>query len=731
MRRIAALAALLIPLLLVHPDVAQDGSDSCPAPKVLVSVEISDAALAELRNESGEEISKNLAEKDFSIFIQELIASSSPSVIVRSSGEREEMLDDQIGRIEAGEQEGYDPSAITTYSGNEYLLGVDIDWLSYEVPAGDSDPTDYSIEDNPEGTPTKTLSFYKVTGDLVDLDVGPLLVYGVQSENPDAAETCREMVSGGGTLYSAPGLTPLFFGDIGPRIEDYEEANPVPPRAPSMEVTLTPESVSLKDGHDACTIAVRVTNCRGDAVEGTRVYFEETSGRGSIIGGGTELSVNTQMRMRLSEDYLYAITDADGIARVTWKLDASKGVKAGRDTVDIITDGRGLLNVHTKAEIPISGIILEARAEKDVLAPKQATTIRLSLFELSENAERTPLAGKMLLVDDHLLPNDAKVVVMGATDAGGNPITAADGTAELKFIAGEEERLNRIRVIYPYTGEGYPSGGNPDPVEAWVEIDVKKDEYKGTVNWKESGFLRKSFNFQGDSVRNYDYDFTMNADITKEKNTGQETTDASFRYNDNLYLYSSGRTMTCSGDSAAFEEEWDVESHLSGHVKGYETINTVIQDRYSSYTLPVTPFPVPIPASGTHAYDAWLLLKIHGAEIPFTAEGVIPAGGQVTVLGRSPETGIPVSMLLSPGDSTELFLSKVYYHNNMDMSELKDERISGYLVQTGKNIHKNQWSVSDSNSYHGLLFTLFNTYDATLDMDQSFNRQVTLTVVKL
>ena len=105
MRRIAALAALLILLLLVHPAVAQDGSDSCPAPKVLVSVEISDAALAELRNESGEEISKNLAEKDFSIFIQELIASSSPSVIVRSSGEREEMLDDQIGRIEAGEQD--------------------------------------------------------------------------------------------------------------------------------------------------------------------------------------------------------------------------------------------------------------------------------------------------------------------------------------------------------------------------------------------------------------------------------------------------------------------------------------------------------------------------------------------------------------------------------------------------------------------------------------------------
>ncbi|MCK4269867.1 MAG: hypothetical protein KAW93_05250, partial [Methanogenium sp.] len=64
------------------------------------------------------------------------------------------------------------------------------------------------------------------------------------------------------------------------------------------------------------------------------------------------------------------------------------------------------------------------------------------------------------------------------------------------------------------------------------------------------------------------------------------------------------------------------------------------------------------------------------------------------------------------------------------MSTLRDTKISGLMVQTGKNVYERSWSTRDVGSYHDTLFTFFGS-DASMDLDQSFRRSVTLRVVKL
>lgn len=559
-------------------------------------------------------------------------------------------------------------------------------------------------------------SRYVVTATLLDAD----LLTPVARISAEAAEA--------GSISQAVRSAAAGLG-LSSVIEAHEAAHPVPPRAPSLSVSVNPKSVTAEDIRDSTTITATVRNCRGEPVKGAKVYFESNPARGRVKGEG-EAGEGSGMY-----GWQYSVTDANGNAKATFTLDPAKGSGAGKTTVQTRVEGRGGADASAKAEIAIVGVMLIATPAKPEIPPEGQTDITISLFELGENQERRPLEGRSLFLSKLYVSGDAKVIVAGPTDSDGNPVTDANGEVLLKFVAGKKEGVERLRIIFQDVGRGYP-----DAIETWADIMVKEDKFAGSIDWKESGSLNSVFTFQDwyDTV-DYDYSFAFGARTAKEKSTGQETTDASFSYTDELLLFSSGRTMTQDSPlgneyAVPFEEEWDIETSIRGSVDNYETINRVIRERLSSYEIPVSPFPVSIPQTADFDYDVSILYKTGGDGTLHTGSSRIQDTGTASIPGRAPMTGVAVRALAGalgdPGPyGTVKFLLNRYTSLGDKMQVLQEDGVSGLLVQTGKNVYERSWTVGDTNSYHGELFSFFE-YDARLDMEQRFDRKVTLRVVK-
>jgi len=610
-----------------------------------------------------------------------------------------------------------DVGAVLTYENSLELLGNDA--AAAEVHAGI--PGSINAEYLVTQTIGKVGSRYVVDTAIIDIDLG------IRIASDNRQTTTVEGLTG------AVDEQVAALGDLATLIKAHEATHPVPPRAPSLAVTIEPDAVTPESDRDTTTITVTVRNCRGEVVPDTVVYVEPYSARGRVTAAGGE-----------SEDpghwgWQVAPTGDDGTARATYHLDLSKGTGAGQDTVEIITGGRGQKDVHATVKIPINGVALEVSPVKNVIGPKQSTDIYISLVELSSSGEKTPLGGKVLSIDESRLPNDAGVVVMGPTDPGGNPVTAADGTVVLKFVAGEEERLHRIRVLYTDTGTR-GDGSDPVPVEAWAEIDVKADEYVATVNWRESGSLDYEYHWQYDSyLWDYDYDFTLFTKTQKEKNNGQEVTDGTFRYTSDLSYYTEGRTMVDTpfsrgGLIVPFEEEWDVNADVSGRITSYETINTALEERLSTLFIPVTPFPIPFDVSGSTRYEGSITYTLsEGNELTDSGSGRVANTRAVRVLGSGPQTGImgdtiPMVNSEDPDFGIVRMLRRMSGAIDKNM-EVRDPQITGLLTKAGENVYAKRWSVRESNSYHGDLFEWLDS-TARMDMETEMTREVTLGAVK-
>jgi hypothetical protein len=612
-----------------------------------------------------------------------------------------------------------DVAAVLNLSNQQLLLGDDINGSRGLEASSSSIGAEYLV--------TLTVgtvgSVYQLQMTIIDTDLGTAIYR-------DNTETTS--VRG---LLDAVDTQVAKIGDLSAFIESYEAAHPAPPRAPSISVSIRPESVTPEKSRDTTTITVTVRNCKGDVVPGTKVYFEPYPARGRVTTEAGESEEAGHWGWQV------ATTGDDGTARAIYHLDTSKGTAAGHDTVDIITVGRGQKNVHATAKIPINGVYIEVIPLKDVIGPKQSTDIYISLFELSGTGEKTPLGGKVLYIDESRLPNDAGVVVMGPTDSGGNPITAADGTVVLKFVAGEEERLNRIRILYTDSGtKGDDGVTSPVPVEAWAEIEVKADEYVATVNWRESGSLDYEYSWQYDYYQwDYEYDFTLFTQTQKEKNTGQETTDGTFTYTNDLTYYTEGRTMFDTPFSTGyaivpFEEQWDVNANVKGAITSYETINTALEERLSTLFIPVTPFPIPFDVSGGTGYKGSITYKLSGEnQITDSGDGSIANTKAIRVLGSGPQTGImgdTLAMVSSEHPDYSLTMMLKHMSGAIDKNmEVSDPKITGLLTKAGENVYAKRWSVHESNSYHADLFTWLSS-TARMDMDAEFTREVTLGAVK-
>lgn len=620
-----------------------------------------------------------------------ILQEANPGVRISSAAEIGELLQDEQERMAAGADSGDIRVSIGQKVNAEYVAALSIGQVG---------------------------SRYVVTSSMADAD----LFIVVARASAEAA-----LADG---LDGAVSQAAADLGDLSSLIRAHEKTHPVPPRGPSLSAIINPTSVTSEDIRETTTITVTVTNCAGEPVPGTRVYFEAITSRGQVTGEGK------------SEDpgrygWQYAVTGPDGTAQATYRLVASKGTGAGKDTVTIKTEGRGGKDATTRVDIPITGVRLEARPAKPEIPPEGQTDITVTLFELSPDANRRPLADRSIYLEKLRLSDGVRVIVAGETDTKGNPITNANGEVLLKFIAGKNEGTEQMRILFQDVGRGYP-----DAVETWVEIRVKKDEYAGTINWKESGKMTYEYSFQSihDSIA-YDYSFSLTGHTIKEKSTGKEQTDASYAFTDSYDLFSSGYTPYETSptsehyDIVPFEEKWLVDSSVRGRIDDYPTINRVINEKFSSYEIPVTPYPVPMPATGTHSYDITMTYFVHGTPHTGTDSGTIPAAGTLTVGGTRPVTGIRMKSL--PGimsDVPDRWVIKPLMRQgggiNEKMSALSDAGITSLMKQTGKNVYEQSWSARDAGSYHDTLFTFLDS-DAKMDLEQSFMRDVTLRVVKL
>lgn len=663
--------------ILSAPALAE--TDGCSAPTVYVpqitlgdSISAETAALLNLR------------------FTQTL-QGANPGVRISSAAEIGELLRDEQERMAAGTETGTTGISISEKVSAEYVVALSVNQVG---------------------------SRYVVTASLSDADLFIVVARAsAETASPDELDRAVSDVA-------------TRLGDLATLIRAHEKTHPVPPRGPSLSVAISPPSVTAEDIRDTTTLTATVITCASEPVPGTKVYFEAKTARGWVRGEGE------------SEDpgwygWQYAITGADGTARATYRLDAARGTGAGKDTVSIGTEGRGGKDATIRVDIPITGVMLEASPAKPEIPPEGQTDITVTLFELSPDKVRRPLADRTLYLEKFRLSDGVRVIVAGETDRHGNPVTDANGEVLLKFIAGKKECTEQMRILFQDIGVGYA-----DAVKTWVEIRVKKDEYAGTVNWKESGTMAYEYSFQNnhDSIA-YDYAFSFTGHTTKEKNTGKERTDASCTFTDSYDLFSSGYTAYETSptsehyDIVPFKEKWTVGSSIHGRVAGYPTINRVMNEKYSSYEIPVTPYPVPLPATGSHSYDVGITWLVHGTPHTWGDRGTIPADGAFSVGGRTPVTGIRLKSLPGPGSGIpDSWAIKPLMRQgdaiDEKMSALRDTKITGLMKQTGKNVYEQSWSARDAGSYHDTLFTFLDS-DAIMDLEQSFTRDVALRVVKI
>lgn len=671
------ICTLLILAALTAPVLAE--TDTCSAPTIYV-VQIT----------AGDGISTETATLLNLRYAQEL-QEANPGVRVSSAAEIGELLQAERDELLAGRDAGAEQIAIGEKISAEYVTRLSIGSVG---------------------------SRYVISSSLVDEDLIMVVARGYTTVDTEEELTnaITEHVAG--------------YGDLAALIQAHEKRHPVPPRGPSLSATINPTSVTPEDIRETTTITVTVTNCAGEPVPGTRVYFEAITSRGQVIGEGESKDPGWY-------GWQYAVTDQNGKALATYQLVASKGMGAGKDTVTIGTDGRGGKDVRTRVTIPITGVMMEVRVADPEIPPEGKTDITVSLFELAPDASRRPLADRALLVEEVLLSDGVRVIVAGKTDSKGNPITDANGEVRLTFIAGTKEGTEVVRILFQDVGRGHM-----DALVGLAEIRVKKEEYTGTVNWKESGTMAYEFSFQHmHDLIDYEYAFSLTGQTTKEKFSGKEQTDASYTFTNSYDLFTSGYTpyevspTSERTEIVPFEETWRVDSTVLGQVDDYQTVNRMMNEKFSSWEIPVIAYPVSMPATGSHEYDVTVTYIVHGTEHTGSASGTIPASGTVTLGGRQPMTDIQTDSLpaVSP-DSPDAWPTRTLMLQGAGiddkMTVLRDAKIAGLLVQTGKNVYERSWSSRDAGSYHDSLFTFLGS-DARMDLEQSFTRDVSLRVVKL
>jgi hypothetical protein len=501
----------------------------------------------------------------------------------------------------------------------------------------------------------------------------------------DLAIVVARATAEAGSLDELPSAVTVLagnMGDLAAKILAHEKAHPVPPRDPALTVTVTPESVSPDAGRDTADVAVEVKNCRGEAVEGVPVESDGSERRGTVTA---------------------ATTGADGIAHLTYKLAVSRVRTAGEDTFRVVAVGRGNKKAYAPVAIEIEGIMLDAVAAKPRVSPREATEITATLYSVDRDSARSPLAGRTLKIDETAMASSgARAIPMGATDSNGNPITDANGQVRLKFIAGTKEQVVKLRILYD------------DDYEAFVWIEVKKDEYRVTITWDEQGTGVYHYTQTGavDEQVESSYSFGFDSRTTWNKYSGEEATTASLRYAEQGISEYTGLMATESEYHPIVygtdNMRWTMQGQ--GSLKGAPSVNLVVDERLGTLFVALSPVPIPLGTTGTTDYSGDLTFARSTA--PLHYEGSDDWRRDISALGPQPAPRVL-------GDLSSFPLTDYF----------RDPHVNGLLEKTGSETYARRWHYQDTVSYVWEPFG--NFFDITVEVDGEFSRDATIKGVKL
>jgi hypothetical protein len=126
------------------------------------------------------------------------------------------------------------------------------------------------------GVPQSKYIAYHMTSNLSSMDacgIHPKILYvEITRDDEDLNHTIERNVAG--------------FGDIGSRIQEFEDKQPVPPRGPEMTVSPSRKYVSPLKEERKLDLGIKVTNCRGEDVydknHGQKVFLPMKTERGEI-----------------------------------------------------------------------------------------------------------------------------------------------------------------------------------------------------------------------------------------------------------------------------------------------------------------------------------------------------------------------------------------------------------------------------------------------------------------
>jgi hypothetical protein len=324
-------------------------------------------------------------------------------------------------------------------------------------------------------------------------------------------------------------------GNIAAGIENFERTRITAPRDPKVSITKPPKPVSPEEPETEFWI--RAVDCRGDPAYNEtwkREYllsFPHLTERGEVTAkepSGVEASVRDGM--------IWVNTNPEGYAGAQYRLtagdygDLDYEYSAGKDPVEVYYPKQGKKVEHITVQVPLIGTRLDIVPRKKEIGVEQETILDISLVNLDENGNETPVAGKPVRIQyDACILRGGRITVLGEKDAAGNPLTDQDGKAQIKFKAGKEDGLVAIEVLYQ-------PPGFVKYIDDIAEIQVKKDEFVVRIRWQEClEYYRRyhMYSISGDmGEAEWGYCYQFNVKSIWDRTSKRKTTSADLHYTD-------------------------------------------------------------------------------------------------------------------------------------------------------------------------------------------------------
>jgi parallel beta-helix repeat protein len=450
--------------------------------------------------------------------------------------------------------------------------------------------------------------------------VGEVYVVSISLMDLDLVRIVSRVTIEGNDINQALGQAVSSLGNIGQVIRDWERTHPVPPRKANLQINVEPGTISPEEDKNTATVRVKVTNCMGEPVVGTPVYFDHITDRGYLTA--------THPASGGLSSYVHSVTNDEGYATAKYTL--YKGLYAGEDHIDIFTKERGNRRVTGRANLKITGLKMRITAENQTLAPFETTLVHVDVFSVDESGEETPLEGAHILIESSYL-KDSKMLPLGALNEDGMPITGANGRATFRFIAGSKEGI--VDIPARYQALGYDMS-----IREVAQIEIKSEQYLIKVSWTETlnqwtnqfgtGHLGDWYSGGAkDTLSEIQRTQRYNLDIetTWDERSGREETDANLVYSEEwqrddwakewwFECFDWDEKGLVSGSSYARTETGigggDVD--ITGSLDDYVTINTKLRvDAGKNIYLYCNPIRVNIPLFGDYeyGYDTNMILE--------------------------------------------------------------------------------------------------------------------------